>query len=100
MRDNSKVVWGSALSCDFLLRLLVTFAVLWIYIVRCDFYFRLVVTFFVPFSQNSRLPNFFRPQTANAVKYSICTPLEASSLAFDEARGSSATHLSQSCSPQ
>ena len=43
--------------------------------------------------------NFFRRQTANVVQYSICSPLEASSLAFDEARGSSATHPSHLCSP-
>ena len=42
--------------------------------------------------------NFFWPQTANAVKYSICNPLEASGLAFDEARSSSSAHPSQSCS--
>ena len=44
--------------------------------------------------------NFFRPQAADAVKYNICSPLEASGPAPDEARSSSATHPSQSCSPQ
>ena len=68
-------------------------------------FFCFVVIFFVPFPQegyqNPCLPMiFFRPQTANAVKYSICSPLESSGLAFDEARSSSATRPYQSCSPQ
>ena len=69
--------------------------------VRCDFCFCLVVTFSCPGYQNPCLPiTFCRHQTANAVKYSICSYLGVSNLALDEARGSSATHPSQSCSPQ
>ena len=83
----------------------VTFGVFFMDSVSCDF-FCLVVTLFVPFPregyQNPCVPiTFFRPQIAtNAVKYSMCSPLEASGLAFDEARSSSATHPSQLCSPQ
>ena len=73
--------------------------------VSCDFCFCLLVTFSVPFPQEGYqnsclLITFFRPQTANDVKHSICSPLKASRLAFDGARGSSATHPSQPCSPQ
>ena len=84
--------------------LLVTFGVFWRIQLLVTF-FLLSRDFFRALSPG-RIPkpllayNFFRPQTANAVKYSTCSPLEASRLAFDGAPGSSATHPSQSCSPQ
>ena len=60
--------------------------------------FFLVVTFFVSFPRRDTKTlvylSFFRPQSATALKYSICGPLQARSLAYDEARGSSATHPS------
>ena len=78
---------------------------LWVQlVVSCDF-FLLSRDFFsclFPRRDTNTLAylELFRPQAANAVNYSICSLLEASDLAIDVARSSSATHPSQSCSPQ
>ena len=95
---------GRARSCDFILLLTCKFWGFWWIQVFVTFIW-LTRDFFGAFSPG-RIPkplltyNFFRRQTENAVKYSICNPLKASCPAFDEARGSSTTHPSQSCSPQ
>ena len=75
---------ASSFSCDFCILLFCLLVIFGVFCGSgsCDFFCCLVVTFFVPFPeegyQNPCLPiTFCRPQTANAVKYSICSPLEA-----------------------